>query len=153
MWISIMWNHLTNLTTMYSGSRNVTLKMAALLAETCRRRYHNKNTSVELSAFCWYLIHIILFISWGPNKSDFFNSCLNLSVSGNYYFFPCIPFRNNEQIVLSIRFTKHWWHCLYLQFLIFLYIWHCLTVLHELDIGRSVYHFLQYVYIPMRYTM
>ena len=21
------------------------------------------------------------------------------------------------------------------------------------DIGRSVYHFLQYVYIPMRYTM
>ena len=23
----------------------------------------------------------------------------------------------------------------------------------ELDIGRSVYHFLQYIYIPTRYTM
>ena len=23
----------------------------------------------------------------------------------------------------------------------------------ELDIGRSMYHFLQYVYIPTRYTM
>ena len=38
---------------------NVTLKMAELPAETCRWKYHNKNTSVELSAFCWFLIHVI----------------------------------------------------------------------------------------------
>ena len=24
---------------------------------------------------------------------------------------------------------------------------------NQLDIGRSMYHFLQYIYIPMRYTM
>jgi hypothetical protein len=45
--------------TMYSCNRNVTLKMAGLLTETCRWKYHNKNTSVELSAFCWFFIHII----------------------------------------------------------------------------------------------
>jgi hypothetical protein len=38
---------------------NVTLKMAELPAETCRWKYHYTNTPVELSAYCWFLIHII----------------------------------------------------------------------------------------------
>jgi hypothetical protein len=29
------------------------------MAETCRWKYHNKNTSEELSAFCWSLIYIL----------------------------------------------------------------------------------------------
>jgi hypothetical protein len=33
--------------------------MAGLPVETCRWKYHNKNTPVELSAFVWFLIHII----------------------------------------------------------------------------------------------
>jgi hypothetical protein len=27
------------------------------MAKACRWTYHNKNTSVELGVFCWFLIH------------------------------------------------------------------------------------------------
>ena len=44
---------------MHSGSRNVTLKMAGLMTKTCRGKYRNKNISLELGAFCQFLIHIM----------------------------------------------------------------------------------------------
>jgi hypothetical protein len=57
--ISILWSNLTHLVTLYPSNRNVTLKMAELLAKSCRWKYHYTNTPVELSAYCWFLIHII----------------------------------------------------------------------------------------------
>jgi len=39
-------NNLTHLLTLYSCDRSVTLKMAGLLAETCRWKYRNKSISV-----------------------------------------------------------------------------------------------------------
>jgi len=59
-WILILWSNLARLITLYSCKRNVTLKMAGLLAETCRWKYHNKNVTLELSAFCRFLAHAIL---------------------------------------------------------------------------------------------
>jgi ABC-type polysaccharide transport system permease subunit len=50
--ISILWSNLTRFTTLYSCNRNITLKMSGLRAETCRWKYHNRNTSVELSVMC-----------------------------------------------------------------------------------------------------
>ena len=54
-----MWSNLRHLITLYSCSRNVTLKMAGLPPETCRWRHYNKNTSVDLSAVCCFLIHTV----------------------------------------------------------------------------------------------
>jgi len=48
-----------NLSTLYSGNRNVTLKMAGLPAETCRWKYHNKNIPVESCEFCWFLTYVL----------------------------------------------------------------------------------------------
>ena len=59
IWISIWWSNLTLSVTPYPCNRNITLKMAKLLAETCRWKYHYTNTPVEWSVFCWFLIHII----------------------------------------------------------------------------------------------
>lgn len=47
----MLWSNLTLLITLYFYNRNVTLKMTGLLAETCRSKYCNKNTSAELSSF------------------------------------------------------------------------------------------------------
>ena len=57
--------------------------MAGLAAETCRWKYHNKNTSVELSAFCEFLIHIVQINarSMGRNNvilSDTFPVCFSM---------------------------------------------------------------------------
>jgi hypothetical protein len=52
-----LWSNSTHANTLYSYNRNVTLKMAGLLAKTCKWKYHNKNTWVELSACSWFLIH------------------------------------------------------------------------------------------------
>jgi len=49
------WSNLTYLITLYSCNRNVTLEMDGLPAETCRWKYHNKNTSVKFDAFFWFL--------------------------------------------------------------------------------------------------
>jgi len=51
--ISIFWSNLTRLTTLYSCNRNITLKISGLRAETCRWKYHNRNTPVELSVMSW----------------------------------------------------------------------------------------------------
>jgi hypothetical protein len=56
IWISILWSNLTHFITLYSCKRNFNLTMAGLAAKTCSWKYHNQNTSLELNAFCGFLI-------------------------------------------------------------------------------------------------
>ena len=51
-----VWLNVSNLTI-------IKLKTAGLPAETCRWEYHNNSTSVELSAFCCFLVHIVRTIN------------------------------------------------------------------------------------------
>jgi len=59
IWISILWSNLTHLIKLYSCNRNFNLNMVGLAAETCSWKHNNKNTPVELSAFCGFLIQIM----------------------------------------------------------------------------------------------
>jgi len=43
----------------YSSVLDMTSSLLCKPTKTCRWKYYDKNTSVELSAFCWFLIHII----------------------------------------------------------------------------------------------
>jgi len=55
---SVWWNvsNLTHSITLHSCNRNITLKTAGLPVETCRWKYHNRSTSLELSAFSSLLL-------------------------------------------------------------------------------------------------